>query len=246
MAALAFIRNLALPMLCIRIMRCLWSLFVVLTGCNCLGQSLTVGAIGGFRATSDIDGSGPNGPTSVSRRYVVGPAVEVDLPHGIGFEIAALYRREGYLAYPFTYFYAVSAERANSLECPILVKYRLPSSSARLFVEAGYAPRVAFTSYSTTTAFVPHIGIFTSDDMVEWPVSHGIVAGVGAEFGIKRLHISPSIRYTHWSHTVLSGGSAYLRSAYQEQPYQSAHNQFEVILNVGWKLHRSRPGVSRQ
>ena len=51
-------------------------------------QSIAIGVKGGIRATNDVEGSG----TSESKRYLVGPAVEVILPFRIAVEVDALYR----------------------------------------------------------------------------------------------------------------------------------------------------------
>src|ERR1019366_2736403 len=113
--------------------------FGLLTACACFGQSLSVGAIGGVRGTDDLTGAGA---TSVSKRYVVGPALEIGLPLGFGVEVDALYRREGYQTGWGNFAYSVvSGERANSWEFPMLLKYHLPFPKIKPFLEAGIAPR---------------------------------------------------------------------------------------------------------
>jgi len=121
----------------------------MVTGCICYGQSLSVGAVGGARVTDDLSGAGA---TSVSKRYVVGPALDIDLPLGLGVEVDALYRREGFQSSFSNAFIGVSSEeRANSWEFPILPKYKLPIPLAKPFLEAGYAPRVIHGSLSSQT-----------------------------------------------------------------------------------------------
>src|ERR1700687_3368158 len=104
-------------------MRVTWIPISVLSTFLCFGQSFSVGVKGGIRATDDLSGDA----TSESKRYVVGPAVEIALPLNLGIEFDALYRRGGYrssfgnFAGSFT-----DRERANSWEFPILLKYRVP------------------------------------------------------------------------------------------------------------------------
>ena len=63
----------------------LWMTAGILTSCVCLGRTISVGAIGGARVTDDLTGAGA---TSVSKRYVVGPALDIGLPLGLGVDRA--------------------------------------------------------------------------------------------------------------------------------------------------------------
>jgi len=129
-------------------------------GCICLAQSLSVGAIGGIRLTDDIRSGQINASTSgqisvaggtmsESRRYVVGPAVEIGLPFRLALEFDALYRREGYRTdlrvsippsvNPFGPFGGTQFDRAraNSWEFPLLLKYKIPLRVIKPYVEVG-------------------------------------------------------------------------------------------------------------
>lgn len=119
------------------IQRSLLPLFVLCCSL-CFGQSLSIGVKGGVRTTDDITGDA----TSESKRYTVGPTVEIGLPLRFSIEFAALYRRNGYQT-SFGDFAGGFAERerGNSWEFPILLKYRLPFLLARPYAEVGYAPR---------------------------------------------------------------------------------------------------------
>lgn len=162
-----------------------WFGFII-CALGCCGQSITVSAVGGLRGVDDMGGNGSDGLTSASKRYVVGPSVEVGLAGRFGVEVEALYRREGYeLRTPG--FIVSSSERGNSWEFPVLIKYRLPVALARPFLEVGYAPRVASTAFAmaTTDACKLHplgcvgqiTGMATGNAKVDWPVSHGVVVG---------------------------------------------------------------------
>ncbi len=79
----------------------------------------------------------------MSKRYVVGPAVEIGLPFGLAVEADALYRRAGFQTSASNGDYNIFAvEHANLWEIPILLKYRFPFPLAKPFLEAGYAPRI--------------------------------------------------------------------------------------------------------
>ena len=211
---------------------------VLLSALACWGQTVTLGMVGGVRGTDDLGSVGLNGPTTVSKSYVVGPSVEIGLPHRFALDADALYRREGYQVYPndinSTLF---SSNRANSWEFPVLIKYRLGFTAMKPFVEGGYAPRVISTGSADTTVGSALHGEVPLDAAVAWPCSHGVVVGGGAEFHAWRLRIAPFIRYTRWSNTAFST-DLYFFSAVPSSygPWHLARNQLDVLLNIGWKL----------
>jgi hypothetical protein len=181
---------------------------VALNCCVCFGQSVWVGGIGGGRVTDDVTGLGA---TSVSKRYVLGPSLDLGLPLGFGFEADALYRRVGFSDQEFG---GPIPERGSSWEFPLLLKYRLPLPLVKPFVEGGYAPRVlqgpTFDSGSAG--------------------SHGLVLGGGAQFGIGRLHLSPTVRYTRWN-----DGAVLI--VYPNGPtIKMALNQVDILLGIAWKV----------
>ena len=202
----------------------------MIAGCVCYGQSFAVGVIGGAMATGDLTGAGATG---VSKRYVAGPALDVGLPLGLGVEVDALYRREGYQTGFGNFAYSIfSDERANSWEFPMLLKYRLPLRGVRPFVEAGYAPRVirGTTSSDYVQYFPSLLPVSHTTQTTHWPVTHGLVIGGAVQFGIGRLRLSPAVRLTLWYNTAISG-------VYADGPsWQSKQNQVDVLLGIGWKI----------
>ena len=210
---------------------------ILLSALACWGQSVAVSVVGGIRG-DDMGSNGPDNATSVSKRYVVGPSVEIGLPRRFAMEVQALYRRQGYQV-SSNGFVASSTGRANSWEFPVLIKYRLPVALTSPFLETGYAPRVVSTASAMATTdlcnvhplgcFPPfYTGIDTGNATVNWPVSHGVIVGGGVQFGARRLQVAPTVRYTRWSNTDFSIDSI--------GPWHSAHNQLDVLLNIGWKL----------
>jgi|SRR5882724_8828400 len=105
-----------------------------------LPQHLTIGVKGGLRLTGDTPPYG----ASNSRRYLIGPMIEVGLPLHFAFEVDALYSRLGN-----TFFIPSIANEsdtrtiANSWEFPLVAKYYLPVSRVNPFFSIGVAPRYA-------------------------------------------------------------------------------------------------------
>jgi hypothetical protein len=206
---------------------CLWIAAIVLTGSVGLAQTLAVGVVGGAMATDDLSGAGA---TSVSKRYVVGPMLDIGLPLGLGVEVDALYRREGFQSSFSNAFIGVfSEERANSWEFPILLKYKLPIPLAKPFLEAGYAPRVIHGSISSqNTAVFPPVQLSPMSE--HWPSSQGLVVGGGIQFSIGRLRLSPGVRYTHWNNTPITG-------VYGDGPsWESTQNQVDILVGIAWSI----------
>lgn len=191
-----------------------------LTGCVCFGQSISLGVIGGARVGDDLTGAGV---TSVSKHYVVGPALDIGLPLGFGIEVDALYRHEGFQGY---FNSGLIEERANSWEFPLLLKYRLPVPIVKPFAEVGYAPRVMNGSIVTDIYSPP--STFTSGEHL--PDSQGLVIGGGVQFAIGRLRLSPGVRYTHWNNTPIVG-------TFGNGPsWESTQNQVDILVGIKWKI----------
>ncbi len=199
---------------------CLWMTAVILTGSVCFGQSISFGVVGGARVSDDLSGGGA---TSVSKRYVVGPALDIGLPLGFGVEVDALYQREGFQGVFNSGFFG---ERANSWEFPMLLKYRLPVPLVKPFAEVGYAPRVMDGSMTTYFVSPPS----TSISSEQLPDSQGLVIGGGVQVGIGRLRLSPGVRYTHWNNTPITG-------TFGNGPsWQSTQNQVDILVGIEWKI----------
>jgi hypothetical protein len=208
-------------------------LLFFISGCLCFGQSFSIGAKGGVRATDDITGAA----TSESKRYIIGPALDLGLPLGLGVEFDALYSRDGYRT-SFANFAGSSftRERANSWQFPLLIKYKLPSHFIKPYVEAGYATGILNGSADINTVTIDlltDIATFGhSHESTNWKANHGIVTGGGVQLSFGRLRLSPEIRYTHWNHPAISG-------FYGNGPsYQSTQDQVDVLVGIGWRVSR--------
>jgi Outer membrane protein beta-barrel domain len=202
-----------------------------LTCCACVGQSLSVGVTGGVRPTDDVTSSA----TPESRRYVVGPMIELGLPLGFAVEVDALYHRNGYLIANGNFTGSViESERANSWEFPILLKYKLPLPGVQPFVEVGLAPRTISGTISESGVNVNLLTgqqtPFSGSSKTNWSNSVGVVTGVGVQFGVGRLRVAPEARYMHWTSTPISG-------TFSDGPsYYSTQEQVDILIGIGWKI----------
>lgn len=201
-------------------------LLLMLIGTLCYGQSLEIGLKGGGRVTDDIT----SWATSESKRYIVGPMIELGLSLGFAVEADALYSRQGY---SFS-FNSTLRESANQWVLPVLLKYRLPVPIIKPYAEAGWAARwgsgtlVSSGEYlvnGTTTVS------YSTRQNADLKGSVGFVVGGGVQFGIRRLRVSPEVRYLRWN------SPAILQVISNGPTVESAQNEVNVLVGLGWKLH---------
>lgn len=212
-----------------------------------LAQKLTLGVIAGTSLTGDVrtgsvsvgggfsqDGSVTFTYSPVSRPFIAGPKLELDLPGRLSLEVDALYRP---LKERVTQTFdppvvlpngvtissiGPSTRKLASWEFPVLAKYRFDVSGPRPFVEAGPSFRPAASGSGAS-----HLGI---------------TVGVGVETRLAKLHVSPMVRYTRWKRR---GGAMGVGSAITNQV--EALVAFEhAATNAGWTSalgRRFSPGV---
>ena len=189
-------------------------------------QSIAFGVKGGVRVTGDVEGSG----TSESKRYLAGPAVEVNLPFRLSVEVDALYSRFGLRTSQGGFFgFTDQSQRASSWEFPILGKFR-PLRS--FFVETGYVPRSlngATHFDSTTVDFAGNRMRQVSNQTTDYQVSHGLVAGGGVDLPFGHFRVSPEMRYTRWFNRSFDEQGSHGFSL------QSPQNRAEILLGIWWK-----------
>src|SRR4051812_15902078 len=128
-------------------------------------QLVSFGVKGGVSLTD------PDRYKGESKRYIVGPSVEVRLPLGFAVEVDALYRRVGS---SFSYIFPTlnpdgtpanmtianyNRQRGNSWEFPILAKYyfRSRSSAWQPFLATGYAFRATWYESKTTLLTIDNL-----------------------------------------------------------------------------------------
>ena len=171
-------------------------------GQGLLGNRVQIGTVGGVSLTESFRGFGIN----ESKRYLIGPSVEVRIHGGFAVELDAIYRRLGSSG-AFnsrvspegpTYLYSFKV-RGNSWELPVLAKYNFERRIAgmRPFLATGYAFRTGWskTENRTTNPIATTI-IYDSDSRDR--LSIGAVAAAGVNLQAGHLRISPQFRYTRW------------------------------------------------
>ena len=159
-----------------------------------------------------------------TRRYTIGPVVDIGLPLGFGVEFGALYKRfdqQSYTVtttgfttdgYPIQQTAGISAV-GHSWEFPLAVQYRFFKSAIRPYVEGGVSLNRLSNVYSFQNVsinfrqlpftFAPLRGSFTRV---------GPLFGMGVDVKLHRVHVTPGLRYTHYNKlsalTACSSGSA--------------------------------------
>jgi hypothetical protein len=214
-------------------------LLLLTTSSLCIAQSVSIGVKAGIRTMDDIanvTGEPSGAATSESKRYIVGPMLDLGLPLGFGAEVDALYNREGYDAF-FSNFggSSLERERGNAWQFPLLLKYRLPFPAVQPYAEAGYAFGIL---HGTVDGYNALINLSNGQQTLtpfhlstNWQTTRGFVVGLGAQLGFGRLRVSPEIRYTQWNRSAVSGG-------FGSASFQSAQNQLDVLVGVGWRARR--------
>jgi hypothetical protein len=186
--------------------------------------------IGGGRATDLV--SSP--AIDESKRYTLGPMLDIGLPLGFGFEFDALYSRDGFRAANSTPLASTFLnQRTNTWEFPLLVKRAFPIRLVKPFVEAGYAPRVMRGSLDTAGSFLAtasgQFQSFSSHNRADF-TSHGLVIGGGVGFGAGPLRLSPQVRYTRWNNAPFG-------FSFPDGPsFVASQNQVDVLIGIGWKV----------
>ena len=199
------------------------------------GQHLAVGVKGGvplldaFEQTTSLPFF--QHYTFNTKRYTVGPAVDVSLPLKLRFEADALYTR---LDYDSTVMgidtLTRSATRANSWQFPLLLKKEIPVERVQPFGDIGYALRhVSGTSHIVNIVFIlppPFITNQTADppELVHTWVN-GFVVGGGLAFQAGPLKLSPEVRYTRWADPNFRSSNG---------AFQSNLNQTDFLLGIAW------------
>jgi opacity protein-like surface antigen len=137
-------------------------------------QNFSFGVKGGVPLANSLKVLDTATYTSNKAPFVLGPAVELHLPLGLGAEADLLYRRLQYASG------ANNTTTGQAWEVPLLVKYRVPGALLRPYVAAGYSfRRLGLTNLS---------GAFTT----------GPTLGGGLELRVPLVRFSAEIRYTRW------------------------------------------------
>ena len=200
-------------------------------------QVLSVGVKGGVPLTDAFQANltGNKNYFFNTKRYTVGPTVELHLPFRLGVEVDALYKRLDYNSTGGATFpneILSSRTTANSWEFPVLLKYRLFSGPVRPYLAGGAAFNYLSNLSQTTDLLVtvaPVHTITTSSRPSELAnrFRPGVVMGGGVEVKALFLRVSPEVRYTHW-------GWPSFRELCCGASFRSNDNQAEFLLGISF------------
>ena len=150
-----------------------------------------------------------------TKRSTIGPVVDIGLRLGFGVEFGAVYKRFDQQSYTLTTtgFTIIDEETSepiqqtagisavgHSWEFPVAVQYHFFKSAIRPYVEGGVSLNRLSNVYSFRNVpvnfrqlpftYAPIRGSFTRV---------GPLFGMGVDFKLHRIHVTPGLRYTHYN-----------------------------------------------
>lgn len=201
-------------------------ILVLLTiSASCSAQRLAVGIKAGARLTDDVEAAA----APESKRYVVGPMVELKLLKGLAVEFDALYNRFGYRTANSDILGGgyVERVRGNTWEFPILAKYhfKLP------YLLLGYSPRRTAVQARGNGVSVSIIGPSSPYEYSRdygLRTTHGLVTGAGLNLPAGPLRLSPEVRYTRWNADPIGiqGSRGF--------SIRGVQNEVKLLLGITW------------
>jgi hypothetical protein len=181
------------------------SLFVL--AASLCAQPIGLGVKGGLPLT-DLFDSENNTVDAETKRYIIGPMIELRLPSGLAIEADALYSRAKFSSVFGAAGSILTAPLdADSWEFPILLKYKFGSAgtvgaSARPYIGAGASFR-RLSGLGTIGSFI------TGNQSGDVDRNNtGFVAGGGVEFKILFVRVAPELRFTYWGTDHFTEGLA--------------------------------------
>jgi len=165
-------------------------------------QPVSIGVVGGVPLTDAFEVAKGNNSAffTNTKRYTIGPAVQLHLPARFSVEVDALYKRLGFdnrTVLPQQY----TATTANSWEFPVLAKFDLTPGPIRPFIGAGAnfrhitgvkQVRQVISGATLNQVTIDNPPEFNKDTDV------GFTFGAGLAFKLGRVRIAPELRYTRW------------------------------------------------
>ena len=151
-----------------------------------------------------------------TKRYTIGPVVDIGLPWGFGVEFGAMYKRvdqqstavttTGFItideetSYPIQQTAFISAV-GHSWEFPVAVQYHFSKSPIRPYVEGGISFNHLGGVYSFEHAAPPSPPQlpFTIVPLRDSFTRVGPLFGMGVDVKLHRVHVTPGLRYTHYN-----------------------------------------------
>ncbi len=185
------------------------------------GQLFVFGFKAGVPVTDAF--STASSPTKIyssdTRRYTLGPSIELRLPLGLGAEANLLYKRLGYdLTTTTPTGELFETTTATAWELPLLAKLRLPMFVGDPFVAAGPVWRNLGSLKQLVTLRQARVPIELNER-----ASKGAVIAGGLEFQLPFIRLQPELRITRWGSQSFRDPIGLLRTN---------KNQAELLLGV--------------
>jgi opacity protein-like surface antigen len=195
-----------------------------------IGFGLKVGAP--FTQAFKTGASGSTSYDSDTKRYIIGPQVELRLPAGLGIELDALYTKLNFSSVGGTAGSVVNAATdATAWEFPLLLKYKFGGANAGLaavrpFVDTGASFR-RLTGISQVRNFITGNSQETSSPAeLQDKNSTGFVIGGGVEIRALFIRISPEVRFTRWGTSNFREGISNL--------LETNRNQAQFLVGISF------------
>jgi opacity protein-like surface antigen len=192
----------------------LWVFTVAVLAVPAFADAISVGIKAGVPLTDVVQTAGEIGgrPFQASvARFTVGPLIHVRLPHGLGVEFGAMYKRFDQeagqyqvIAEPGVPYQVLGptpySEVGQSWEFPLVGQYRFSGGRVQPYLEAG----VSFNRLSGV--FWP-IRTLVSQSAILQPAGRsesrtGLVIGAGIQVNLPSVHVIPGLRYTRYGTTL--------------------------------------------
>jgi hypothetical protein len=193
---------------------------LLLAASSAFAQHISVGIKAGVPLTgllrsnsSDVRSYGEF-PTQ-TKRYTIGPVVDIGLLLGFGVEFGAMYKRfdqqslavtttgfttDDETGYPIQQSAGISAV-GHSWEFPVAVQYHFFKSAIRPYVEGGVSLNRLSNVYSFRNSPFPSPPQlpFTIVPLRDSFTRHGPLFGMGVDVKLHGIHVTPGLRYTHYN-----------------------------------------------
>ena len=195
-----------------------------------IGFGLKVGAP--FTQAFNTGASGSTSYTSDTKRYVVGPQVELRLPAGLGIELDALYTKLNFSSVGGDgQFRSERGNRRHRMGISTTLEIQIGGASAGLaavrpFVDTGASFR-RLTGISQVRNFITGNTQETSSPAeLQDKNSTGFVIGGGVEIRALFIRISPEVRFTRWGTSNFREGISNL--------LETNRNQAQFLVGISF------------
>lgn len=198
---------------------------------------LRFGVKGGVPVTDAISVARETGPgpgfrlaVATTRRYTVGPTVELRLPFNLGLEFDALYRRFGY-DQEWNLIGARTTFRTtvNAWQFPLLAKFRWEAPLSPFLAGGISYGRLAGMKQLMDRAVPGPGGAIHTTSTSSAPMeladrnAAGATFAAGFELPVPKVRVAPEVRFTHWSGDQIRERNDLVRSV---------RNQAEVLIGI--------------